>query len=184
MKSFRILIFLILPIACIFVSCKSVPKNGKDYMYVMIYDYENKCVQNVSIFIDENLLGQSDINGRFFIPIKKEKTEHQIKLEKDGYEIIEEKIEFRADIVLYYKIASAFYYFTTAENCLDNNEIDLALDAIDKALNIEEKDEYLFLKSIILFEQNKIDSAKDVLLKIKSQIPNKVKKVFEENYED
>lgn len=184
MKRFILKAFFILMLLSIMTSCKSSPKIESDYMYLMIYDYENNGIKDVSIFLDEKLLGQSDINGRFFIPIVKETENHTIKLQKKGYETITQKIKISANIVLYYKMASSSYYFSEAEKLFDQNDIDGAIKLIDKAIDIEGKDEFLFFKSIILVKSGKTTESSEILKMIKTEIPQHIRNKMEDLYEN
>ena len=52
--------------------------------------------------------------------------------------------------MLYYKIGNAKQYFFLAENFLDENKLDESEAAINKAISIEERDDFFLLKEIIL----------------------------------
>ncbi len=51
---------------------------------------------------------------------------------------------------MYFKLADSNKYFTDAQKLLDENCFDRALVCIEKALAIKERDDYLYLKAIIL----------------------------------
>ena len=133
---------------CIF-SCKTIPDAQKDYMYVMVYDYHNNGVKNVSIFVDDKKIGSTDVYGRFSFPIADSDEEHKIILSKEKYETIEDAFFYVPNEVLYYKMGESFYYFENAELNFDSEKYDEALKNIEKALEIENRKDYEYLKSLI-----------------------------------
>ena len=143
--------FLLLSTAVILslFSCATSPEKKIDSVYVMVYDFDNNEVMNVSIFIDGKVVGKTDIYGRLMFPCVKEKLS-VIKAEKEGYEKLENTTVLKAALVLYFKMGSSNYYATEAEKLLDENNLVDALKMIDKALEIQERKDYQYLKDVIL----------------------------------
>lgn len=181
MKLNQIVNFLLISCSLLFFSCKSIPNGDTEFMYVMIYDYENNVIKEVELFINNKKIGESDINGRFMIPVKGKDSKSVLTLSKINYETINDEIQLVEGYVLYYKMGDSNYYFEKAESLLDEDKLESALISIDKALLINEKDEYYFLKSIILYRLGKIDEVKDCLDKINAETMyiEKMKEIYE-----
>lgn len=138
-------------ICCVFfLGCKSIPNSKQDFMYSMVYDFENQGVKDVAFILDGKEIGKSDVYGRFLIPISRDRKIFHLDIKKEGYEILSDEIQFVPDLVLYYKIGNAKQYFFLAENFLDENKLDESEAAINKAISIEERDDFFLLKEIIL----------------------------------
>lgn len=150
MKRHRI--YLPLLIAAVLLplfSCASTPAKNIDSMYVMVYDYDSNEVMDVSILIDGKEAGKTDIYGRLMYPCDAER-EALIRAEKIGYESVETKAVIKSGIVLYFKMGSGSDYAQKAEKLLDENNAKDAIKMIEKALNIEERKDWLFLRNVIL----------------------------------
>ncbi|WP_296091237.1 PEGA domain-containing protein [uncultured Treponema sp.] len=136
------------------LSCASTPEKKIDSMYVMVYDYASSELMNASVIIDGKEIGKTDIYGRLMYPCEKEK-ETTICVKKDGYESVETKAAIKPGTVLYFKMGSGSYYAERAEKFLDENNLPGALRMIDKALGIEDKKDWQYLRKIIIREKKK-----------------------------
>lgn len=162
-------VVLLLVTVCTLNGCKSTNGLDKDIMYSMVYDLENVAVQDVEFFLDDELIGKSDINGRFLIDCLKEgdKENHHLRLVKYGYEELKDEIQFQNSMVLYYKIGSAEQYTKICEKALDERDFEKALNQIEKALLLEPTEERIYLKAIVLKKLNRMEEMEVELLKIK-----------------
>lgn len=151
-------------------SCKTVSATKDESIYVMVYDYNNTGIKDVSVSLDGFEIGKTDVYGRFVYPYNfNEKKTHEIYITKAGFESISETIKsINGDLVLYYKLYDANTYARLAEENLDNEKIDSAFNNIDKAIQIEPREDYLFLKAIILKKLNREDELKIFLEKIQN----------------
>ena len=155
MKMKKICIKALCASLCLFFfSCASTPEKKIDSAYVMVYDYENSEVMNVTILIDGEIAGNTDIYGRLMFPCEKER-EVLIKASKNGYETVETKSVINSGTVIYFKMGSGSYYASKAEKLLDERDAISALKMIDKALEIEERKDWRYLQEIIYKESNK-----------------------------
>ncbi|WP_296663106.1 MULTISPECIES: PEGA domain-containing protein [unclassified Treponema] len=132
------------------LSCASTPEKKIDSMYVMVYDYASSELMNASVFIDGKEIGKTDIYGRLMYPCEKETT---ICVRKDGYETVETKAAIKPGTVLYFKMGNGSYYAEQAEKLLDGKDFSGALKMIDKALGIEERKDWQYLRKIIIRER-------------------------------
>ncbi len=130
-------------------SCTSAPDNKMDSVFVMVYDYENNELMDVSILIDGKEAGRTDIYGRLLFPCDVEK-ETAVTAQKRGYETVEITTMVRAGTLLYFRMGSGNYYAELAEKLLDENELHDALKMIDKSLEIEERKDRRYLREVIL----------------------------------
>ena len=155
-------------------SCKSTKVKGIDadgVMHAMIYDYDNNGVRGVSVYIDGNYMGESDVRGRFMFKLYDEK-EHELVLQKDGWERISDVIVFDEVLVLYYKMGNAFQLVNRAEDTLDSGNLREALMLLDRAIDLGAGGDALYLKSVVLFKAGKYEEALKVLSLIEKEEGN------------
>lgn len=149
-------------------SCKSTGIKGIDedgVMHAMIYDYDNNGVRGVSVYIDGSYMGESDVRGRFMFKLHDAK-EHELVLQKDGWERVSDTIVFDTMLVLYYKMGNAAQLINLAEDALDAGTMDEALMLLDRALGLGGGDDARYLKSVVLFKAGKYDEALETLSQI------------------
>lgn len=148
------ILLLILGVMAGAASCKTLPENKIDSAYVMVYDYENSEVMNVTLYLDDKELGKTDIYGRFTFPVDDEKV-HVIKAVKEGYEKVEQEMILKPGILIYFKLGSGKYYAKEAEKLLDENKYGKALSMINNALKIEERKDWKYMKEVIIKRMEK-----------------------------
>ena len=139
----QILFFIF--ISFIFLGCKSNSSIKENMIFIMVYDYESKEVGNVEIFSNGEKIGETDIYGRFILPLKKNYKELVFK--KDKYEQIIVNLTERE--FLYIKIGSSKYYAQMSESLLDKKDFSKANEYIKKAIDIEKRADYEYLLRII-----------------------------------
>ncbi|MGI5056129.1 tetratricopeptide repeat protein [Treponema socranskii] len=152
-------------------SCKSTGIKGIDedgVMHAMIYDYDNNGVRGVSVYIDGSYMGESDVRGRFMFKLHDAK-EHELVLQKDGWERVSDTIVFDTMLVLYYKMGNAAQLINLAEDALDAGTMDEALMLLDRALGLGGGDDARYLKSVVLFKAGKYDEALETLSQIEEK---------------
>ena len=152
-------------------SCKSTGIKGIDedcVMHAMIYDYDNNGVRGVSVYIDGSYMGESDVRGRFMFKLHDVK-EHELVLQKDGWERVSDTIVFDTMLVLYYKMGNATQLINLAEDALDAGTMDEALMLLDRALGLGGGDDARYLKSVVLFKAGKYDEALETLSQIEEK---------------
>ena len=145
--------------ATVFFSCENmnpIKRTSNDgLMFAMIYDFDNTPVNTVAVYIDGNLVVESDIQGRFILENIR-RGEYTIKLTKSGYETIEEAFYYDQLNVLYFKMINSSQLMALAETALDNREYNNAEQYINRALVLEpHRPDILFLKSIVYYFQGK-----------------------------
>lgn len=143
----KILIFALVLLA--FVSCKTVGQKDSQCTYIMVYDFENNTVKNVQIYIDGESIGFTDVYGRCTVEGFQNGNNHEVMLVKEDYEKIIVNTTLDDQKVLYIKMGSSFYYANLAESYLDKGMDSEALNAINKALSIKTREDYLFLQKVI-----------------------------------
>lgn len=142
-------ILMITLVLLTFFSCKTVAPKESPCTYIMVYDFENNTVKNVQIYIDGENVGSTDVYGRCTVEGFQNEKNHEVILIKEDYEKIIVNTTLDDQKVLYIKMGNSFYYATLAENYLDKGMGDEALIAINKALSIKTREDYLFLQKII-----------------------------------
>lgn len=143
----KILIFALVLLA--FVSCKTVGQKDSQCTYIMVYDFENNTVKNVQIYIDGESIGFTDVYGRCTVEGFQNGNNHEVMLVKEDYEKIIVNTTLDDQKVLYIKMGSSIYYANLAESYLDKGMDSEALNAINKALSIKTREDYLYLQKVI-----------------------------------
>ncbi len=153
MKQTKLVLF-IFTILFFITSCKSIPDKKINSFYLMVYDYESNCIMDVSVSIDGTQIGTTDIYGRIIYPAEKynDNKIHEIIISKQRYETVSMQTAIVPGQILYFKTGTGTYYAKTAEELFDANEKTEALKMINKALEIEDRKDWRFLKEIILGE--------------------------------
>ncbi len=149
------LIFTML-IALLVISCSTL-ENPLQFdeapLYGMIYDYQNRPVKSVQIMEGIIILGESDINGRFYLN-QMRKGEHDLRFIREGYEEINISVDFQSRTeILYVKIRSAFDCLAEANILINQEAYSEAGELIDLGLSIEENNKpLLFLQAILYYK--------------------------------
>lgn len=145
----KVKLFLLLLIISICYSCKSSQIIDTDNFFIMVYDFENNALKDVHVSIDGKEKGCSDVYGRLSLSLPLDNEEHTIQLSKSNYETIILTTTLEGEKVLYYKMGSADYYAALAEKELDEGHYEAATEAINKALTINTRKDYLYLSHVI-----------------------------------
>jgi hypothetical protein len=137
-------------------------------MYGMIYDEKEEGVAAVNVIINGKLKAVSDGQGRFILQFYfadiKDKKEHRIALEKEGYEKFEQVFYYEPMSLLHLRLESGEGLLREAEDAIDRSEYEEAEAFLNRAFNIEEsRDESLFLKAVIRYKEGKPEEALNAL---------------------
>lgn len=175
--------------AALFCSCKTVDKARrfeKDVcMFVMIYNYANNGVNDVTLYKDGKAIGISDIRGRYIID-KDKKSDFRLRFEKQGYEDVSVDVHFDPFSVLYVKMGTAAQFLRLAEEHADSYMYESALDYVERALGIEhERNDILYLKAVILYKMQRLEEAQAILTALKQKnVDSEYIKRFEQKISD
>lgn len=143
-KGIKILLLLFL---VIFQSCKTMKTEKDNMLFIMVYDFESKEINDVEIYINDEKIGKTDIYGRYIL--QKKNNYKNIVFKKKSYEEIKIDINEKKEEFLYIKMGSAKYYAQMSEQLYDKNEFENAQKYIQKALQIEDRKDYRYLESLI-----------------------------------
>jgi len=165
-------------------SCSSTNKYKSENMFCMVYDYDNKPVQDVNIYVNIKLVGKTDNQGRFvFTKISQEKF--NLELQKDNYEVVNELITFSPMNIVYVKMGSTEQLYRLSTEFLDQRNYEKSLSLCNKALSISPfpKQDLLYLKAIILNRLNQKTESNEVLHLIKMNLETElyIKNLEEKN---
>ncbi|AEF84955.1 putative lipoprotein [Treponema primitia ZAS-2] len=122
MSKHLICVYLVI---AIFVSCTSepTPKKTDLSLYGMIYDRDNRPVNDARIYIDDTYRAISDIHGRFSIPKLKTGREYQIRAAKANHEEVWLDVNYLdPQDVLYINMYSAEQLLSGAEQALKDRD--------------------------------------------------------------
>ena len=169
----KISIIIVLVTGCSSVWSKKY-KDDAGVMYGMIYDGNEEGVPAVSVKVNGWLKAVSDGQGRFILKFLyadiKDKKEHRIELEKEGYEKVKEVFYYEPMSLLHIRMESGEDILKEAESLIDEKEYGKAEEFIDRAIKIEEyRDEGLYLKAVIKYKEGDKEKAAELLEKLKEK---------------
>ena len=174
MKKITCVLILVLILS---VSCKSNSvgrvdyKDETPYMYGMVYDYDNRPVEGTQIFIGEELITTSDVQGRFILDCPNQENEVVLIANKTGYECVETKITYDPINVLYIRLINTQQLLSLAEENINKMKYSQAEDYLVRALKLSpDREDVIYLLSIALYKQGKYTDALTNLEKLNNSL--------------
>jgi tetratricopeptide (TPR) repeat protein len=157
--------------ACFF-SCASGPakKDKPLALYGMIYDRDNKPVNNVMIYLEDRFAALSDIHGHFSIPNIKNGKDYRITAKKEHYE--EESIAFHyaaMEDVLYISMYHRDQLVEEAEKALKEKNWHNAEIYLSRAEKTNAGSASAYLRGIMAFQKEDYEQALSVLTGLAEQ---------------
>jgi tetratricopeptide (TPR) repeat protein len=131
----------------------------------MIYDEENRPVNNAQVYVDGHYRASSDIHGHFNIQGLKNKKNYTIEINKPGYEHLKTAITYTGPTyILYLRLISADQLLAKAEELLRKKDLievksflQRASDAGGSHVSIQ------YLRAILEFYNEQYQNALDIL---------------------
>jgi hypothetical protein len=118
----------------------------------MVYDTKGRPVQGARILIDGIKETSTDLNGRFVSPPLDTGT-HQLLIKKESYEEQSVRVEFTSPLeVLYVGITSFANLMEEAEDALDSEDYDEAMDYLRRAETVFPDDPALLVLCCAAFQ--------------------------------
>jgi tetratricopeptide (TPR) repeat protein len=160
----------------LFGACTSVPDDPTDFLeapfFGMIYDGHNTGVPAAQIILEEEVIAETDINGRFIIP-KLEKGSYEFTIEKEGFETKTLTVDFlNKSNILYISLRSVIDYTQEADQFIQQGNYSKAFEAITKGLAISPENAPLrYLQAIYYFKISDFMASKAVLEILASEFP-------------
>lgn len=155
MKSnIRTILFLFA--SCILSGCSTLSTGAKlPPLNGMIYDNDNKPVNDCSIMIDGKLRAQSDVYGRFSLSGLRKNDKHTVSVEKQGFEKIEIDLVYSDPTqILYIHMFSSSQLLAEAEKSLKNNDLGIAENFISRAESIKADSSITgYLRAVVLYQR-------------------------------
>ncbi|ULQ59037.1 tetratricopeptide repeat protein [Brucepastera parasyntrophica] len=165
-----ILIILFLLSGC--VTKEIIDESNRTDMYVMVYDYENNGLQNVSVYIDDELIGKTDIHGRYLLALVRNQI-YKIRLQKNEFEMVEKEFVYDPLFVLYFQIANSVQLLKLAENAMDEGGYEEAIGYLDRSIKLDPKRiDAFYLKAIALYKTGDSEGALEIIDTLASQVKN------------
>lgn len=148
-------------------------KDTKSYMYGMVYDFDNKPVGDAKIYINNNLITKTDIQGRFILNIKKSKDLYSITVKKETYESLSSSFSYDPMNVLYFKLINTNQLLKQAEYYLSINSYESAIKFLQRATNLSpDRNDIKFLECIILYKKENYQAAFKKIKELQYLEPN------------
>jgi hypothetical protein len=162
--------------AALFVSCTSgpTPKKTALSLYGMIYDRDNRPVNDVRIYVDDTYRAISDIHGRFSIPKLKTGREYQVRAVKANHEELRLDVNYRdPQEVLYINMYSADQLLNGAEQALKDRDWLRAESFLARAEAARcEYTAVTYLRGVLAFYKNDYPRALEILGALAEQEKN------------
>jgi tetratricopeptide (TPR) repeat protein len=140
----------------------------------MIYDGDNRPVNDVKIYVDDDYKAASDIHGRFVIPNMKPNREYRISTEKEQHEKTTMDV-FHADpaAVLYIHLFSADQLMAEAEEAIKKKDWFRAETFLERAENAGGAYAPIrYLRGILEFHRDRYAEALSILLDLAEEERN------------
>jgi tetratricopeptide (TPR) repeat protein len=154
-------------LAAFLFSCASGPERREDpqNLYGMIYDRDNRPVQNVSVRVNGSLRAFSDIHGHFSIPGLKPEGRYTIAAEKPQYEKQELEIIYSGSApVLYIRLFSGDQLLAEAEGAIREKDWNRAETCLLRAEAAgAEESSRRYLEGILAFHREQYPEALEIL---------------------
>lgn len=172
-KVLLITLFCFFCFLCLGCASKQIISDGNRVdMYVIVYDYENNGLQNVSVYIDNELMGRTDINGRYLLALKKDR-DYTIRIEKNDYEGMERNFTFDPMYVMYFQIGNAAQLLHLAEDAMAEANYEQVIVLVDRILKLDNsRIDALYLKALAHYKLNQHEEAIDILEKLTPLVKN------------
>lgn len=161
------LIFLILMIPFIFISCKST-EIEKCNFNGMIYDNDNEPVNDAKIYVNEKESTQSDIYGHFELGNLVYNNEYELRASKQGYEDVNLKLQFsNVSQFIYLRMYTTKQILSLCELAISEKDYKKANEYLNRASVIgDNKLETQYLRAVVLYDSKEYENAVDVLKKL------------------
>lgn len=172
-KVLLITLFCFFCFLCLGCASKQIISDGNRVdMYVIVYDYENNGLQNVSVYIDNELMGRTDINGRYLLALKEDR-DYTIRIEKNDYEGMERNFTFDPMYVMYFQIGNAAQLLHLAEDAMAEANYEQVIVLVDRILKLDNsRIDALYLKALAHYKLNQHEEAIDILEKLTPLVKN------------
>lgn len=152
---------------------KIIDESKRTEMYVMVYDYENKGLQDAAVIIDRKEIGRTDVYGRYVLSLK-EGERYFIQIEKKEYEVMERDFIFNSMHVLYFQIGNASQLLRLAEKAMDQSEYLNAVKLLERSIRLDgSRIDAKYLQAIGYYHLGMYEETKVLLETLIGQVKNK-----------
>jgi tetratricopeptide (TPR) repeat protein len=173
MKRLQTVLLLALITACCVISCatSAAVKHKQRDLYGMIYDGNNKPVDNAAVSINGKHIVSSDIHGHFAIPDIRSKAKYRVSVRKEFYETLEMDISFSDPAyILYLRMVSAEQLLAAAEEALQKKHWSDAESLLDRAEQAGAGSiSAAYLRGILAYNRNQYGKALDFLIRLEDE---------------
>lgn len=141
------------------------PLNG------VIYDKDNKKVENVSITVNGEHVTSSDINGHFALPIREQNPQFELTAIKEEYEPISITFTYtNPSQILYIQMTSANQLINLAESDITARKWESANNFLERSKKIGgDISAIMYLEAVIYSELNEPQKAESILIELITQ---------------
>ncbi|WP_319476444.1 carboxypeptidase-like regulatory domain-containing protein [Marispirochaeta aestuarii] len=147
---------ILLLVLMLTASCSTTPSapGNKAPLTGMVYNTEGRPVQGARVLIDGTQETVTDLNGRFVTP-PLTKGAHLLLISRAGYEEQRTRMDFSSPLeVLYVRIAPFESLIKEAEDALDREARDEALDYLRRAETVFPDDPALLVLYYTVFQRS------------------------------
>ncbi len=134
-------------------------------MYAMVYDMDGKPVQYASVYVNGEMMYETDSQGRFVVEGSSlQSPEMEIRIEKPFYRTVLGSIRYNPLGIAYFRTGNSEQYFSEAEKFMGEKMYGRALENIEHAIELQPgRKDYGYMKAVILQKMNRSDEAREVL---------------------
>lgn len=149
-------------------SCATVGKDNLLQTNGMIYDLDNKPVNDVVVSISGKSVTSTDINGHFSLPTLEARKQYELNFSKPGFETVPMSLAYTdPSQVIYVKMASGNQLLSEAEKYLKTSDWKNASLLLDRASNTDcDRTDLAYLQASFLYLKKDYASALTALVKM------------------
>ncbi len=131
---FLLFCFLLLWVSLFLSSCASAKKKPVPVLYGMIYDRDNRPVNNADVYVNGNYEAASDIHGHFALTKIKLYESCVVEVRKHNYESVSLDLAYTdPGLVVYVNMLSSEQLISEAEAALQKREWQRTVNFLDRA---------------------------------------------------
>lgn len=173
---------LVLVLVCSFWGCQSTSVKNVKYkdtnpvLYGMVYDYDNSPVPDAEIYVNEQYITRSDVQGRFMITSSAKRNEKLlVRVEKDTFEAVEDSFLNDPMNVMYFRLPNASQLLALAEDSTEKHLYEEAIEYLERGHKLApHRSDISYLRCIVLYKQGKTNDAISELKALRKTETNNV----------
>ncbi|MCG8479265.1 MAG: carboxypeptidase regulatory-like domain-containing protein [Spirochaetales bacterium] len=156
----RTVLLVALCVVSVFSSCETttwrtarnlIDSDQSQRLPGMVYDGRNQAVSGVDISVDDRLVAQTDINGRFFIRVSP--GTYRVDARREGYEAVSTTFDFTpSGQALHIRMTAISELLDMATEQIERQRWEVARSFLGRAYAVDgESPEAMYLEAVLLY---------------------------------